>query len=161
VAYEFYVKIQGKKQGQFKGESTRAGHSDRLVGIAFSFEVDAPRDIATGQASGKRQHKPVLFVKEWGAASPQLYQAATTNEVLSSVVFEFVTTSADGEERVAETVTLTDATISKLKRTADARSEFADHGHPTLDEVEFTFQKIEFQSNTKPGRITRPEVIPR
>lgn len=30
----------------------------------------SPRDVATGQASGKRMHKPITFVKEWGAASP-------------------------------------------------------------------------------------------
>jgi hypothetical protein len=34
--------------------------------------VISPRDTATGQASGKRMHKPVTFVKEWGAATPQL-----------------------------------------------------------------------------------------
>ena len=27
---------------------------------------------ASGQASGKRMHKPVTIVKEWGAATPQL-----------------------------------------------------------------------------------------
>lgn len=26
--------------------------------------------MATGQASGKRQHSPILITKEWGAASP-------------------------------------------------------------------------------------------
>lgn len=31
-----------------------------------------PRDAATGQASGKRQHKPISVVKEFGAASPML-----------------------------------------------------------------------------------------
>ena len=31
-----------------------------------------PRDAASGMATGKRMHKPVTFVKEWGAASPQL-----------------------------------------------------------------------------------------
>ena len=30
----------------------------------------APRDVATGQASGKRMHKPFTIVKEWGAVSP-------------------------------------------------------------------------------------------
>lgn len=30
----------------------------------------APRDLATGQASGKRMHKPFTIVKEWGAVSP-------------------------------------------------------------------------------------------
>lgn len=32
--------------------------------------VLAPRDIATGQASGKRMHKPFTITKEWGASSP-------------------------------------------------------------------------------------------
>lgn len=36
------------------------------------YQVISPRDIATGQASGKRMHKPFTIVKEWGAASPQL-----------------------------------------------------------------------------------------
>ena len=32
----------------------------------------APRDAASGQASGKRMHKPVTFVKEWSAATSEL-----------------------------------------------------------------------------------------
>lgn len=34
----------------------------------------APRDVASGQASGKRTHHPVTFVKEWSAATPLLAQ---------------------------------------------------------------------------------------
>jgi hypothetical protein len=34
--------------------------------------VVSPRDAASGMATGKRQHKPITVVKEWGAASPQL-----------------------------------------------------------------------------------------
>src|SRR4051794_17781015 len=40
-----------------------------------SYQVIAPRDIATGQASGKRMHKPLTVVKEWVAASPELAAA--------------------------------------------------------------------------------------
>ncbi len=29
------------------------------------------RDASTGQATGKRQHKPIKIIKEWGASSPQ------------------------------------------------------------------------------------------
>lgn len=36
------------------------------------YRVTGPRDMASGQASGKRMHKPFTIVKEWGAASPQL-----------------------------------------------------------------------------------------
>ncbi len=37
-----------------------------------AYRVTGPRDSASGQASGKRTHKPVTFVKEWGPATPQL-----------------------------------------------------------------------------------------
>jgi hypothetical protein len=37
-----------------------------------SYAVKSPRDVATGMASGKRQHGSITIVKEWGAASPQL-----------------------------------------------------------------------------------------
>jgi hypothetical protein len=34
--------------------------------------VNAPRDASSGMPTGKRQHSPVVFVKEWGAATPEL-----------------------------------------------------------------------------------------
>jgi hypothetical protein len=40
--------------------------------VASASYVVAPRDLATGMASGKRQYAPVKIIKEWGAASPQL-----------------------------------------------------------------------------------------
>ena len=39
---------------------------------AAQYWVIGPRDAASGQASGKRMHRPVTFVKEWGPATPQL-----------------------------------------------------------------------------------------
>ena len=34
--------------------------------------VQAPRDVATGQSSGKRQHRPFTITKEWNASTPTL-----------------------------------------------------------------------------------------
>jgi len=45
-----------------------------------SYEVK-PRDAASGMASGKRMHKPLTVVKEWGAASPQLMAMKPTYDV--------------------------------------------------------------------------------
>jgi type VI secretion system secreted protein Hcp len=154
VASTFYVTIEGTKQGVFKGESNRENAKEKIPALAFSYEVTSPRDVATGQASGKRQHAPVTFVKEWGAASPQLFQAAVTNEVLKSVLFEFLRTNANGEEEVFETVKLTNATVSHLKDTFDARGENGGHqpaagaDGPTLEEVALTFQKIEIENKS-------------
>lgn len=45
------------------------------------YRVTSPRDSASGQASGKRQHRPVTFIKEWGAATPQLAAIQPTYDV--------------------------------------------------------------------------------
>jgi hypothetical protein len=40
--------------------------------VSFTYNVKSPRDAASGQASGKRMHKPMVIRKEWDATSPQL-----------------------------------------------------------------------------------------
>lgn len=45
------------------------------------FRVTGPRDAASGQASGKRMHKPFTIVKEWGPATPQLMAMKTGYDV--------------------------------------------------------------------------------
>ena len=42
------------------------------VAAAYEYDVKAPRDVATGQASGKRMHKPFTIIKEWGPSTPML-----------------------------------------------------------------------------------------
>ena len=49
--------------------------------VAAHYNVKSPRDSASGMASGKRTHKPVTFVKEWGPASPQLMKMRPTYDV--------------------------------------------------------------------------------
>lgn len=36
------------------------------------YTITSPRDSASGQATGKRQHGAVTFTKEWGPSTPQL-----------------------------------------------------------------------------------------
>ena len=48
---------------------------------AAHYNVKAPRDAASGMASGKRTHHPVTFVKEWGASTPQLRAMKITYDV--------------------------------------------------------------------------------
>ena len=46
-----------------------------------SYQIVSPRDVATGQSSGKRMHKPFVITKEWGAASPTLAAMKPTYNV--------------------------------------------------------------------------------
>jgi type VI protein secretion system component Hcp len=45
------------------------------------YRVTGPRDAVSGQASGKRMHKPFVIVKEWGAATPQLMAMKTGYDI--------------------------------------------------------------------------------
>ena len=45
------------------------------------YQVIGPRDPVSGQASGKRMHKPFTIVKEWGAATPQLMAMKATYDI--------------------------------------------------------------------------------
>ena len=57
--------------------------------LAFGCQNASKLDKATGASAGKRQMSPVRFVKEWGPASPQIFQALARNEVITSALFEF------------------------------------------------------------------------
>jgi type VI secretion system secreted protein Hcp len=158
MAYEFYVTIEATKQGALKGESVREAHKDKLAGLSYSHTITSPRDIATGQASGKRQHGPVTITKEWGASSPQLFQALVTNEVLKSVFFEFIHTTPDGAEEVYHTVKLANATVSQIRQvtgsgeSSSSAKTSATYDTHELEEVSFTYQRIEVEN--KPGQTS-------
>ncbi len=142
MAYEFYVTIEATKQGRLKGESARDVHGGKLAGIGFSYELKSPRDTASGQASGKRQHGAVTFTKEWGAASPQLFSALVSNEMIKSALFEFVRTNDVGVEHVFHTIKLTNASVTAIHQYIAAQED-ADLDNAELEDVALTFRGIE------------------
>jgi type VI secretion system secreted protein Hcp len=145
------VGVNGTKQGQFKGESTRAQAQDKLEAMGFTFEVASPRDAASGLASGKRQYKPLTITKAIGASSPQFLQALATNEVLKTVTLDFFKTNESGEEYIYYTIKLTNATVASIRQHSPetggaAASKSAAGAMPQLEEISFTFQRIEVES---------------
>ncbi len=137
------VTITGSKQGRFKGESTSVNDKDGIPVLAYRYEVVSPRDPVTGQPTGKRQHHPVTFVKAWGAATPQIFQALVTNEVLSTVVFDFTHISAQGKAFEFERVTLTNASISGQRQYTETTVTGVLN---ELEHISLTFQKITIEN---------------
>ena len=147
MAYEFYVRVEGTKQGPFKGETPREKHQGAIPGISFHYNVRSPRDAANGQASGKRQHHPVAMVKAWGPSTPQFFQALCTNETLKSVLFEFVKTDPNGEEYVYHSVKLVNAAVVEIEQYLDGETK-QDQSHDVhgLERIHFAFQRIEMEN---------------
>jgi type VI secretion system secreted protein Hcp len=135
AAVDAYMQIEGVKQGQFKGEATHKGSDKWIPVLSFSASVESPRDAATGQASGKRQHKPIKITKEVGEASPQLLRALNTGEVLRSVVIEFVRPGPKGKEEVYEAVRLENALVDGIQKSGKTAHE--------TEQISLTYEKIE------------------
>lgn len=56
----------------------------RVEALALKHDVKAPRDVATGQSSGKRQHGSVVIVKEWEALQSTIEQESRRFNTLSN-----------------------------------------------------------------------------
>jgi type VI secretion system secreted protein Hcp len=83
---DIFLKVTGVKHGFIKGESQDASHKDEIEVEAFSWQVDQPRtDHGAGLASGKRIHGPFRILMRTNAATPILFQACVTGEVLKDV----------------------------------------------------------------------------
>jgi type VI secretion system secreted protein Hcp len=147
MAYEFYVTVEGAKQGKFAGETAREAHRGKLAGLAFHYGVESPRDTASGMASGRRTHHPVVLTKEWGASTPQFVTALCTNELLKSVLFEFVNINPNGEEYVFHTVALTNANVSAIEQYVEEGTVPGDAHEPrALERISLVFQHIEIEN---------------
>lgn len=140
-----YVIVEGTKQGVFKGENPRGDQKTAILALGFRYEVQTPRDPATGQPTGKRQHQPIVITKRLGPATPQLFAAMFSNEVLKSVVIEFARTNATGTEELDNIVTLTNATIVNIRQFTD-RSLTPDPQQ--LDEFSLSFQTIKIENKS-------------
>ena len=53
---------------QAKGKAMAAEEASWTAPLS----IVSPRDAASGLPTGKRMHKPMTIIKEWGAASPKL-----------------------------------------------------------------------------------------
>lgn len=108
MAYQYYLKIKGTKQGTLRGESKKASRHDWMEILGFEWGLTAPFDAKSGGAAGKRQHEPIVIHKEVGASTSLLIQAWQTKEPLSEVVIEG---TDQGSEHVMNRIVLTQAQI--------------------------------------------------
>src|SRR6516162_2844966 len=110
------IVIEGSKQGDFN-EGNKKEKSIPIYG--FDYSVQTPQDMASGMATGKRQHTPVVVFKAIDNASPQILQALNTGEVLKSVTIDLLK-SENGKLAVFRSIRLINAMVSKISQYAGA-----------------------------------------
>jgi len=153
-----YLFLEGEKQGKFESDFTKA-HKVVEGGIqflTFASEVTAPRDVATGQASGRRQFKAVVFTKQLDSTSPMFWQAITQNEMIKKVEFRFFRIQKTGQMELYYTVTLEKANLSSVKMIMATESEGGGDGgkhgtsvgaglYAAREEIALHFEKITWE----------------
>ena len=132
-----FANIVGSKQGTFHGDVTQAARVNQTPVTAYHSEVRTSTDPASGQATGKRVYAPITFTKPFSANSPQLLQAAVTNEVLTNVTFDFVQTAADGTQQAVLRIQLKNALVTDIKQHPASANHAA-----WLEDVSLVFQSI-------------------
>lgn len=82
----------------------------------------SPRDVVSGQASGKRRHAPIVVVKDVDRSSPMLTSAWVRNDVLTTWRLDVFGTDQFGRRRSAYTIELRNAFVVEISLTAPESS---------------------------------------
>ncbi len=139
AAEQVFLSVQG-----ITGEATQKGREGMMQVLAYSHEIVSPRDPATGQASGRRQHNPLKVVIPQSRSLPPLFQALSQNKVLPKVELLFYKTNVEGLEYLAFTYTLTNAGIQAIRPWMPNKHDASTADYGAEVEVAFTYQKIEW-----------------
>jgi type VI secretion system secreted protein Hcp len=149
MALNAYLKLKGQKQGDIKGSVTQKGREGTILVFAVDHSIISPRDPASGLPTGKRMHKPIKITKEVDKASVPLYSALVTNENLPQWELKFwkpksSSQSGTGTNVQYYTIKLTNANVASIHLVKPNTKDSTLHTLPDYEEVEFTYQKIEW-----------------
>lgn len=144
MALNAYLKLKGQKQGDIKGSATVKGREGRIVVIACSHDIAKPLDTAGSQASGRRQHHPLLITKELDKSSVPLRQALVTDENLTVWDLQFWRAMTRGSEKQHFTVRLVNAKVASIHFELPSTRSPDTSKLPELEQIAFSYEKIEW-----------------
>jgi len=139
AADSIHVIIKGKKQGIIKGELS----DDSIEALAYQHEIVVPRDAASGQATGRRQHKPLTIVKSIDKSTPGIYSMISTNEICDVTLKFYRKDPKDGTTKNYYTIILKNAAVSSVRGWKPNVRDLSADRAGDLEEVSFIYQSIE------------------
>ncbi|MCL4179661.1 MAG: type VI secretion system tube protein Hcp [Verrucomicrobia bacterium] len=141
-ASKVYMWLEGASMGRILGEVITPGREDSHSVLAYSHEILAPYDAASGLPTGKRQHQPFRVVKLLNRGSPRLVEALAMNERLTSVRFEVWAPSLSGKDFKLLTYELRNARLISVRPWMPNKSDAATVGYPPAEEIAFVYESI-------------------
>jgi type VI secretion system secreted protein Hcp len=151
MALSAYLTLVGQKQGAINGSVTDRGRENSILVHSYNNMISSPRDAVSGLPTGKRVHQPITITKEMDRSSVLLWSALVSNETLTTWVLK-VWTPTQGLDKQIYTLTLTNATIASIRESMAENLTPANASLPILEEITFTYQKIQW--NWTDGNLT-------
>ena len=111
---------------------------------SFSYSVITPRDQASGELTGRRQHRAVEITKRVDKSTPLLLKALCQNEPVTSAEFRFFRPSpgGSGAEEHFYTVLLENGYVSGISQLSEDDIMGGEAAPPMMEEIAFVFQDI-------------------
>jgi type VI secretion system secreted protein Hcp len=144
MAANAYLTLAGQKQGAITGSVTEKGKEGSILVHAFNNQILSPRDPTSGFPTGKRQHVPVVILKEIDKSSVPLWNALVNNENLTTWVLRFWAQTEKGAMQEIYTITLTNASIASIDEYMENNTIPANATLPMFERITFTYQKIQW-----------------
>ena len=137
------LEIDGNK---VEGESTISSmeREGTIECSSFKYSLITPREEATGQLTGKRQHKPVRITKRIDKSTPLLLKALCQNEPVTMAEFRFFRPSpgGSGAEEHFFTVMLENGYVGGVNQLSEDAIMGGEAAPPMMEEIAFVFQDI-------------------
>lgn len=146
MALTAYLRLKGRKQGEFRGSVTLKGREGRMAVLESSHEVMVPVDGASGLAAGRAEHRPFIIVKEIDQATPALYQALIDGELLEEAELQYWAPKgrSAGAEAVRYTVLLRHARLTGIRFVQPDVLDPDLRAFPEAEELSLVYEQIEW-----------------
>ena len=137
-----FLKANGE---DIQGESsqTSEGRENSIECTYFESSTDTAREVQSGLATGRRQHKPLVIKKAIDKSTPLIAKALTKNSKISGE-FKFFrpNPAGDGTTQHFYTVKISDGRVGSQKMVNVWSRPGDPHADPAQEEVTFVFQTI-------------------
>lgn len=139
---DMFLKVDGAKQGQIKGESAEIGHIDEIELVGWDWGMDG-NATAFGASTARTTLKELVVRKRVDSASTGLMSALRSNEIIKKAVL--TVRKAGGASPVA----FLTITVEKARIISHRLGNMID-GNPELtEEVRLAFFKVQVEYRTQ------------
>lgn len=142
MALNGYLRIESDN-GPIEGSAIEVGQEGKIEVWAVNHEIAIETNVGSGQATGRRQHRPLRITKPLDKASPLLMDALVNNRNLLDVELQMYRTDDTGAEEHYYTIVLQDATVSNMRVEMLNNRYNENAAQDPREHVSFVYSKIQ------------------